>query len=90
MNEEIENSEKLLCPSCMAENLAVVDFCEKCGSPIGQFVNLDPLKRIYSQGWLYRRAASGRMLPFALLGMWIIFGTGLAYLYSPTGTCFIF
>jgi hypothetical protein len=78
MNEESENTERVLCPSCMSENLPTVDFCEKCGCPIGQFVNLDPLKRIYSQGWLYRRSASGRIPPIVLLGMWLIFGIGLA------------
>ena len=75
--EENVNGERLLCPNCMAENLPVRDFCENCGCPIGQFVNVDPLKRIYSQGWLYRKTVSGRITPIVFWGMWLIFGSGL-------------
>ncbi len=74
MNNANSNEENALCPSCMTANAPSTDFCEKCGCPIGQFVNLDPLKRIYSQGWLYRRSASGRITPIVCLGMWLIFG----------------
>lgn len=77
MNNTNRTDENVLCPSCMTTNAQSNDFCEKCGCPIGQFVNLDPLKRIYSTGWLYRRTASGRITPIACLGMWLIFGPGL-------------
>ena len=77
MIDESENIEIVLCPSCLADNLPTFDFCDNCGCPIGRFVNLDPLKRIYSQGWLYRRSASGRIPPIVLLGIWLIFGSDL-------------
>ena len=77
MIDESENIEIALCPSCMAGNLPTFDFCDNCGCPIGRFVNLDPLKRIYSQGWLYRRSASGRIPPIVLMGIWLIFGSDI-------------
>lgn len=75
--KENVNGERVLCPNCMAENLPARDFCESCGCPIGQFVNVDPLKRIYSQGWLFRRTVSSRITPIVLWGMWLIFGIPL-------------
>ena len=78
MNGESENVENVLCTSCMAANNPIDDFCKECGCPIGQFVNLDPLKRIYSMGWVYRRSASGPISRIVLVGIWLIFGTSLA------------
>ena len=77
MDGESENVENVLCTSCMAENVPTNDFCKECGCPIGQFVNLDPLKRIYSMGWVYRRSASGPISRIVLVGIWLIFGTSL-------------
>ena len=79
MNDESENVENVLCTSCMAENVPTNDFCKECGCPIGQFVNLDPLKRIYSMGWVYRRSASGPIPTIVLVGIWLIFGPSLAF-----------
>lgn len=75
--EENANGERMLCPNCMTENLPVRDFCESCGCPIGPFVNVDPLKSIYSRGWLYRKAVSERVPGIAVWGMWLIFGSAL-------------
>ncbi|MDI6791597.1 MAG: hypothetical protein QME81_01845 [bacterium] len=77
--EENVNGEIVLCPNCMTGNSPVRDFCKSCGCPIGQFVNVDPLKRIYSQGWLYRKAVSeavsGHITPIVFWGMCLIFGS---------------
>lgn len=52
-------------------------------------MNLDPLKRIYSQGWLYRKSASDRIPTIVFLGMWLIFGTSLAaFVFNLTGIGF--
>ncbi len=55
----------------------MTDFCSSCGYPIGQYVNVDPIKRIYSQGWMYRKAVSGQITKFGFWGMWIIFGSAI-------------
>ncbi len=71
----INNSpeETKLCASCLAENDLDVDFCKKCGYPLGQFVNIDPINRILSTGWLYRRLVFGAPpRPIVLWGMWLI------------------
>ena len=65
--------EKALCANCMEENLPEADFCRKCGMPISVFATVDPLKRIYSQGWLYRKTVSDRIPRIAFWGMWLIF-----------------
>lgn len=67
----------MLCPSCMAENEPNADFCSTCGRPLGAFVNMDPIKRIRSQGWIYRKSVSGPVSPTILIGIWLIFGTAL-------------
>jgi len=35
---------------------------------------MDPMKQIYAQGWVYRKAVSGRTSPIVFWGMWLIFG----------------
>ncbi len=75
--ETNENSDIVLCPDCMTQNSPMTDFCQSCGYPLGQYVTVDPLKRIYSQGWLYRKAVSGRINKFGFWGMWIIFGSAI-------------
>lgn len=69
-----DEPETMLCPSCMAEATPDADFCEACGAPIGKFSTLDPIKAIFSGGWAYRRAISGRTSPIIFWGMILIFG----------------
>ena len=68
------NEPQPLCPSCMAEVEAGAHVCKECGAPLDLFATTDPLETIRSQGWAYRRAASGRRSGIVLLGMWLIFG----------------
>ncbi|MCK4248618.1 MAG: hypothetical protein KAV18_04710 [Candidatus Omnitrophica bacterium] len=82
MDEKTVQSNKLeieiaICPECMYENLPSVDFCKKCGRPMGLITTIDPLRRIHAQGWLYRKIVSGPVKPIAFWGMWMIFGPGL-------------
>jgi len=76
----------ILCPGCIAENGRFADFCHNCGMPISSFATMDPLKHIYAQGWMYRKACSGRTSPIIVIGMWLIFAPTLfvtcRYLYE--------
>lgn len=74
--ESITNEDMMVCPNCMTQNSCMTEFCKSCGYPIGQYVNVDPINRILSQGWLYRKAVSGRISTFGFWGMWILFGSG--------------
>ena len=72
-NQMDSEGEKVLCPNCMEQNLPETDFCQKCGIPMTASSTIDPLKRIYSQGWLFRKTASGRIPRIAFWGTWLIF-----------------
>jgi len=72
MNNKLEKTKN--CPSCLAANSISADFCLKCGHPIGNFVNLDPVGQIQSQGHLFREAANKPRSPIILIGLWIYFG----------------
>ncbi len=63
-----------LCPHCLAEVTERTDFCPKCSAPVGAFSTLDPMKQIYSTGWLFRRASGEGVSVFAVIGMWVILG----------------
>jgi ribosomal protein L40E len=78
--ETNENGEMMVCPNCMTQNSPMTEFCKSCGYPIGQYVTVDPINRILSQGWLYRKAVSGRITVFGFWGMWIVFGSAILYM----------
>jgi hypothetical protein len=74
MIKDNSQKEKRLCPKCLAETEPHIDFCQKCGVPLGDYANYDPLKRIQSTGWLYRHSVSGPSSAIILCGIWLIFG----------------
>ncbi len=74
--ETITDEDMIVCPNCMTQNSTMTEFCKSCGYPIGQYVNVDPINRILSQGWLYRKVVSGRISTLGFWGMWILFGSG--------------
>ncbi|MBP7088597.1 MAG: hypothetical protein KBB01_04785 [Candidatus Omnitrophica bacterium] len=86
MNKDNSQKELPLCPACLTKIEPNVDFCKKCGRPLGNWVTYDPINRIHSVGWLYRRLASGPVPLIALIGVWLIFGPtlliGIAYMKS--------
>ena len=65
--------EQLVCPSCLQRNDEYADYCSKCGAPISPTVNFDPFKRIASQGWLFRTAASDSRRMITVIGIWLLF-----------------
>ena len=74
-----ELPEAALCPSCFHRNPPEIDFCRNCGRPMGIIATCGPLERIFSQGWLYRKAVS-EPTRFILIGMWLVFGPTVLYL----------
>lgn len=62
-----------VCPDCLTENDPLADFCKQCARPLSCLAAMDPIKRIYTQGWIYRKAISGRTSPIIFWGMWLIF-----------------
>ena len=78
--ETNENGEMMVCPNCMTHNSPMTEFCTSCGYPIGQYVTVDPINLILAQGWLYRKAVSGRITVFGFWGMWIIFGGAILFM----------
>ena len=75
---EVPSRGALVCTNCSAANDPASDFCHKCGCPIGAMTTIDPLKRIYAQGFWFRRAASGRVPPIVFWGTWLLFGPSIA------------
>ena len=62
----------VVCPSCLTENVPSVDFCKNCGCPLSSIATIDPLRRAYSMGWAYRKAAGGPIGLIVLVGMWLL------------------
>ena len=90
MHNAIEPAGDVVCVSCSDANEAAADFCGRCGAPVGRFTTLDPYKTIYAEGWLFRKAASSRIRPIVLVGMWALLGfpvavTILVVVYRPDG-----
>src|SRR2546426_12555195 len=90
MQNAIEHAGEAVCPNCSDANEAGADFCTRCGAPVGRFTTLDPLKSTYAEGWLFRKAASARIKPIVLIGMWALLGVPLAAgvlvaIYRPVG-----
>ena len=90
MSRAIEPVGESVCPNCSDANESAADFCARCGAPVGQFTTLDPFKTIYAEGWLFRKAASGRIRLIVVVGMWALLGfpvaaTVLLAVYRPAG-----
>lgn len=62
----------ITCPACMTLNSQSAAFCRKCGSPIGAVSTIDPLQSIQAEGFLLRKATTGRPGPIILVGIWIL------------------
>ena len=73
MDENHTDTDTRICPACFAPNSETVDFCCQCGRPIGDFTNYNPVNRIWSQGWMWRRLVSGPIPPFVFYSIWIFF-----------------
>jgi len=63
-----------LCPHCLHPIDRLTHFCPNCAGPVSVHASIDPLKRIYTMGWGYRNAVSGKPRLSVVIGMWLIFG----------------
>ena len=68
-----------ICPYCLAPVDAVSHFCTNCGGPVSPHATMAPLSQVYSAGWAYRRAISGRPRRLVLAAMWLIFAPFVPY-----------
>lgn len=66
-----------ICPHCMAAIEPYADFCRQCGAPLSVLAAMDPYKRVFAQGWIYRKATSHPTSLIVLVGMWLIFAPGV-------------
>jgi len=70
--------DRVLCPSCLTENVDGEPFCKKCGAPIGFGATYGPYESVLAQGHALRQAAEGRPKLVILLGTWLLFGPVVA------------
>ena len=74
--------EKILCPLCAFPNPAVnglveVDYCERCGAPMGTVYTMDPQGSMGVAGWAFREEANRPPGPVVLAGIWVLVLPGL-------------
>jgi hypothetical protein len=73
----MDKIDKILCPSCLAENNPNDVFCCKCNASIGQQATIDPVSSAVSEG---RAMSDGIREPKKLIiviGTWLFFGLPL-------------
>src|ERR1041384_2877636 len=63
----------VICTACQTVNEQFESFCRQCGTPIGETATRDPLSKIQTEGFLFRKALDGPPKPIVLIGMWILF-----------------
>ncbi len=74
MTSEIGNySNGPLCPSCATTIGLNEVFCPKCSGPASLLSTTDPIQRIQTEGFIYRRAVEGRPKPIVVIGVWLLF-----------------
>jgi len=61
----------IVCPSCLLSNHPASPFCADCGAPIGNYAAIDPIQRIYAEGFAYRSAVTGPPKVIILVGTWL-------------------
>jgi hypothetical protein len=66
-----------LCPHCLTSIGPFEHFCRQCDGPITCHAATDPIGQIFSLGHLCRRATTSCTRLSTLIGMWLIFGSGL-------------
>ena len=81
-----DDNVRYLCHACCHPNDPNAHFCEKCGVALGDTATIDPIKRIYAMGEMFRGIVN-RKNP----ATWILIGAVLVvlewlllpYLYLP-------
>ena len=69
-----------VCPNCMAPGSPFDGFCRECGCPLSPLTGFDPIGMIWSQGFVFRQAATGRVSKMTAVLLWLWLGPApLAY-----------
>ena len=69
----MSGEEKIICPNCARLNKKENDFCSECGAPLNPYAATDPIKRIATYGFIYRKLVSGEINKFVFITAWIVF-----------------
>jgi len=69
----MSGEEKIICPNCAKLNKKGNDFCSECGAPLNPYAATDPIKRIATYGFIYRKLVSGEINKFVFITAWIFF-----------------
>ncbi len=95
-NRLMQPEECTVCPACAALIGINEVFCPECGAPISLLANTDPLQRIYTEGYMYRKAVETKPKLIVVIGIWIIFapvvvgaiGIVISIIFSGMGSGF--
>lgn len=69
----MDNGGEIICPNCAKLNKKENDFCSECGAPLNPYAATDPIKRIATYGFIYRKLVSGEINKFVFITAWIVF-----------------
>lgn len=76
-------SDSVVCPGCAEACVESAEFCPSCGAPIGPYVGLDPIKRVFAEAYVVGHGSQCPQNRLVLVGMWLICGiTGVGGLVS--------
>ncbi len=82
---QMSDEEAVLCWSCGYPNPVGIDFCEECHKHISPYGTIEPLKRIFVEGDVFRGIKQHRRKPIVILGVifivvpYLIYGGLIAY-----------
>lgn len=65
-----------VCPNCTTPNSPYARFCRECGAPLNPLTGFDPMGRIYSRGFVYRKAATKRVSKMTVVLLWLLLAPG--------------
>lgn len=71
------DGESALCLVCLFPNVPDVNWCKRCGAPMGPTTSIVPTDAALSMGYVYRGAVQNRPKPVLLIGVWVLFLPGL-------------
>ncbi len=74
LDRRTEPKDGVVCPACAAFVGVNEVFCPACGAPISLLANTDPLQRIYTEGYMYRKAVETKPKLIVVIGIWIMLG----------------
>ena len=75
-SDTLTDEEVLVCPSCFRPIDPNAHLCIHCGAPVSATAMIDPLARIWGEGYALRQVTdhSARPNRLVLIGVWLTFG----------------